>query len=86
MESRSRPQHACDRCGSGEDLYLLTIGDKPLPGGFAAVIRCSHCRGDERIDVAIPIALATPRLLLGLQRMRKLGGNLGRLLEAAEFG
>jgi hypothetical protein len=29
--------------------------------------------------------LLTPRLLLGLQRLGKLGGNLGRLLESVQY-
>lgn len=84
MDPDSQSTRRCDCCGSREDLYLLTPRSGDLQGGGEAYVRCGRCRQDESIDVAIPVALLTPRLLLGLQRLRKLGGNLGRLLESVQ--
>ena len=72
MDPDSQSTRRCDCCGSREDLYLLTPRSGDLQGGGEAYVRCGRCRQDESIDVAIPVALLTPRLLLGLQRLRKL--------------
>jgi hypothetical protein len=72
------------RCGDNNDLYLLTLRsatDLP-PGG--AIICCGACRGTYDADVAVPLVLVTPRLLLGLQRLRKLNANLGQILAAVD--
>ena len=86
MEPGLRPQRQCERCGGGEDLYLLTVTqERPLHVGNAMVC-CGVCRTGYSADVAVPL-LVTPRLLLGLQRLpHKLNANLGRLLAAVEFG
>ena len=79
MESGSARPRRCERCGGSQDLYLLTR--KPDAGQAGnALLCCSACRGDELFDVAVPLPLLSPRLLLGLQRLRKLDGNLSRLL------
>ncbi|MGI8553607.1 MAG: hypothetical protein ACR2PL_22895 [Dehalococcoidia bacterium] len=64
-----------------ENLYLL-IG--PMDSGKVegdALILCRYCRGMESFDVSLPLCLVTPRLVLGLQRLRRLNGNLSRLLQ-----
>lgn len=85
MESDLRPRRCCERCGGNDDLYLLTLPDCSSPAGNALVC-CVHCRSAYPADVAVPLALVTPRLLLGLQRLRKLDANLGGLVQTVEFG
>jgi hypothetical protein len=86
MEPGSRPQRQCDRCGGGEDLYLLTLTRGHSSSAGNAAVCCAGCRVLYSADVAVPLTLVTPRLLLGLQRLHKLDANLGRLLAAVEFG
>jgi len=86
MEPDSFVRSQCERCGQHEDLYLATLTAPQPPRDGNAVVLCSSCREGWGIDIAIPLTLVTPRLLLGLQRLRKLDANLGHLLRAVEFG
>ena len=86
MEPGLRPQRQCEGCGGDEDLYLLTLRQDCSTAAGNAVVSCAGCRSRYSADVAVPLGLVTPRLLLGLQRLRKLDANLGRLLAAVEFG
>lgn len=86
MEPDSRPPRRCERCGGGEDLYLLTLPHASFTPRGNVVICCAGCRSAYAADVAVPLSLVTPRLLLGLQRLRKLDANLGGLLQTVEFG
>lgn len=86
MEPDSLARSHCERCGRSEDLYLVTLGTVQPPHAGNAAVLCCICRQGLEIDVAIPLLLVTPRLLLGLQRFRKLDANLGHLLRAVEFG
>lgn len=77
MESDVAGLRQCEDCGGDDDLYLTTLrGDSP----GAPWVLCPACRVGRVFDVAVPFALVTPRLVLGLQRLRKLEGNLSRLL------
>jgi hypothetical protein len=84
MEPALAPHRQCARCGDNNDLYLLTLQSTTAvpPGG--AIICCGACRGFFEADVAVPLVLVTPRLLLGLQRLRKLNANLGQILAAVD--
>jgi hypothetical protein len=85
MDPDFQSSRRCDRCGGQDDLYLLTpVDDNRIPVSEAC-IRCGRCRGNDHFDVAVPTALLTPRLLLGLQRLGKLHGNLGRLLASVQY-
>ena len=85
MEPDSRTRRHCERCDGSDDLYLLTFKDSPSATGNALVC-CAQCRAAYAPDVAVPLTLVTPRLLLGLQRLRKLDANLSGLLQTVEFG
>lgn len=81
MESDLPGLRQCEDCGDDQDLYLTTLKSNPLSAPRAIVL-CQICRGRHvlEIDIALPLAVVTPRLVLGLQRLRKLDGNLSRLL------
>ena len=80
MESDLPGLRCCEGCGDDEDLYLATLGSGTRGAPGIALVLCPACRGSRALDVAVPLALVTPRLVLGLQRLRKLSGNLTRLL------
>jgi hypothetical protein len=85
MEPDSFARSQCEHCGRRDDLYLVTLTAGVSNAGNAAIV-CSACRQHCSVDVAIPLVLVSPRILLGLQRLRKLDANLGHLLRAVEFG